>query len=65
MPIDQSEWQAKGDYMVDFEWVIRTLKYNKLEEYDLDDITVMVFGCSLMVIIGLMKNKLFSHQILI
>jgi hypothetical protein len=47
MPIDQSEWQAKGDYMTDFEWAIQTLEYNKPEAYNPDEITAIVFECNL------------------
>ena len=47
MPIDQSEWQAKGDYMTDFEWAIQTLEHNKPESYNLDEITAVLFDYTL------------------
>jgi len=47
MPIDQSEWQAKGDYMTDFEWAIQTLEYNKPEACNPYEITAMLFDYNL------------------
>jgi hypothetical protein len=47
MPIDQSEWQAEGDYMTDFEWAIQTLEYNKSEACNLYKITAMLFDYNL------------------